>query len=79
MAEDVLHLLVGLGLVAFSFVNVRYELARRWVKGLGWLGSFPNTKVARVFYGSVTSVFALVIGLVWLFGAMNLLIHHAGH
>jgi hypothetical protein len=78
VAEDVLSLLVGIGLVAFSFLNVRYELARRWVKRLGWLGGFPDTKLARVLYGSVTSVFALVIGLIWTSVAMNLLVHHGG-
>jgi hypothetical protein len=79
VAEDVLIVLAGIGLVAFSFLNVRYELARRWVKRLGWLGGFPDTKLARVFYGSVTSVFALVIGLIWTSFAMNLVDHHGGH
>jgi hypothetical protein len=79
VAEDVPYLLVGIGLVAFSFLNVRYELTRRWIKRLGSLGSFPDTKFARVFYGSIASVFALVIGLGWTFGAMNLLLHRAGH
>jgi hypothetical protein len=79
VAEDVFYLLAGIGLVAFSFLNVRHELTRRWVKRLGWLGSFPDTKFARVFYGGVASVFALVIGLIWISVAINLLIPHAGH
>ena len=65
-AENVFLLLAGIGLVAFSFLNVQYQLVRRWVKRLGWLGSFPDTKVARVFYGGVFSCFALVIGQVWI-------------
>jgi hypothetical protein len=79
VAEDLLSLLVGMVLLAFSFLNVRYELARRWVKRLGWLGSFPDTKVARVFYGSVASVFALLIGLAWTILPLMSLIDRLGH
>ena len=78
MAKDVLYLLVGIGLLAFSFLNVRHDLARNWVKRLGWLGSFPETKVARVFYGSVLSVFALVIGLAWTLNPLVSLLHNFG-
>jgi hypothetical protein len=58
---------------------VRYELARRWVKRLGWLGSFPDTKFARVFYGSVASVFALAIGLAWTLLPLMSVIHRLGY
>jgi hypothetical protein len=74
MLENLLSVLVGIGLVAFSFLNVRYDLARHWVKQLGWLGSFPDTKFARVFYGSIASVFALVIGLMWILLPLTVLL-----
>jgi hypothetical protein len=65
MADNVFHLLVGIGLLALSFLNVRYELARRGVRRLRWPGSFPDGEFARVFYGSLLSVFALIVGLAW--------------
>jgi hypothetical protein len=35
IAEHVVDLLVGIELVLFSLLNVRYELTRRWLKGPG--------------------------------------------
>jgi len=78
MAENVFILLAGIGLVGFSFLNVRYQLVRDWVKRLGLLRSFPDTKVGRVFYGGVFSFFALVIGLVWISVALTILLPRSG-
>jgi hypothetical protein len=79
IAEHVADLLLGVELVVFSFLNARYELLRRWVKRLGWLGQPPfsldtDSKFGRVYYGSVASVFALVVGLGWTLGPLMLLI-----
>jgi len=83
IAADGLYLLVGLGLLVFTFLNVRYELARRLVKRLGWLGQppfslNPDSKFGRVYYGSVISVFTLVIGLGWTIIPLLVLLHHLG-
>lgn len=75
IAEHAVDLLVGIELVVFSFVNARYELLRRWLKGLGWLGQPPfalptDSKFGRLYYGSLTSAFALVVGLGWTIGPL---------
>ena len=75
VAEHMVDLLVGIELVVFSFLNVRYEITRRWLRGLGWLGQPPfslptESKFGRLFYGSITSVFALVVGLGWTIGPL---------
>jgi hypothetical protein len=79
VVEHVADLLLGLELVVFSFLNARYELLRSWVKRLGWLGQPPfsldtNSKFGRVYYGSIASVFALVVGLGWTLLPLMLLI-----
>jgi len=84
IAEDVVDLLVGIELVVFSFLNVRYELARRWLKGLGWLGQPPfalptDSKFGRLYYGSITSVFALMVGLGWTIGPLFELMRDVSH
>ena len=75
IAEHVVDLVVGIELVVFSFLNVRYELTRRWLKGLGWLGQPPfslptDSKFGRLYYGSIMSVFALMVGLGWTIGPL---------
>ena len=84
VAEDVVDLMVGIELVVFSFLNVRYELTRRWLKGLGWLGKPPfslptDSKLGRLYYGSITSVFALAVGLGWTFGPLIALMGDLRH
>jgi hypothetical protein len=79
IAEDVVDLLVGIELVVFSFLNVRYELTRRWLKGLGWLGQPPfslptDSKFGRLYYGPFASAFALVVGLGWTIGPLLALV-----
>jgi hypothetical protein len=78
IAEHAVDLLVGVELVVFSFLNARYELTRRWLKGLGWLGKPPfalptDSKIGRLYYGSITSVFALIVGLGWTIGPLLVL------
>jgi DNA-binding transcriptional LysR family regulator len=70
IAEHVADFLLGVELVVFSFLNARYELLRRWVKRLGWLGQPPFS----LDTDSVASVFALVVGLGWTLGPLMLLI-----
>jgi hypothetical protein len=84
IAEHIADLLLGVELIVFSLLNARYELVRRWLKGLGWLGRPPfslptESKFGRVYYGSVTSVFALAVGLAWTFLPLMLLIHDLNH
>jgi hypothetical protein len=64
--------------------DAQYELLRRWVKRLGWLGQLPfsldtDSKFGRVYYGSVASVFALVVGLGWTLLPLMLLIRDFSH
>jgi len=84
IAEHVADLLLGVELVVFSLLNAQYELVRRWVKRLGWLGQLPfsldtDSKFGRVYYGSVASVFALVVGLGWTLLPLMLLIRDFSH
>ena len=84
IAEHVADLLLGVELVVFSLLNAQYELVRRWVKRLGWLGQLPfsldtDSKFGRVYYGSIASVFALVVGLGWTLLPLMLLIRDFSH
>jgi hypothetical protein len=84
IAEHVVYLLVGIGLVVFSFLNAHFELLRRLLKRLGWLGQPPfslptDSKFGRVYYGSITSVFALVVGLAWTLLPLMWLMRDLGH
>ncbi len=79
IGEHAADFLLGVELVVFSFLNARYELLRRWIKRLGWLGQLPlsldtDSKFGRVYYGSVASLFALVVGLGWTLLPLMLLI-----
>lgn len=84
IVEHVVDLLVGIELVVFSFLNVRYELTRSWLKSLGWLGQPPfalptDSKFGRLYYGSLTSAFALVVGLGWTIGPLHALMGDFRH
>ena len=85
MFEDLIALVIGLALVAFAVVNAGGETTRRWVKMLGttlfhdsalsqFIDRLADSRFGQTFYGTVVSIFAFFIGIVWVLLTINLLI-----
>ncbi len=85
MFEDLIALVIGLALVAYGIINAGGETTRRWVKMLGaalfhanavgrYIDRLADSRFGRTFYGTVVSIFAFFIGMVWVLLTLNLLI-----